>query len=64
MFATRLYISALTLVFLLLVLVTRDIGVLDAIVVICPPLYLILDMKEELKSLRSLEARVSSLATN
>lgn len=63
MFTIRLYISALTLVFLLLVLLTRDISMLDAIVVICPPLYLILEMKDELKSLRSLEARVSSLAT-
>ena len=64
MFAIRFYISALTLVFLVLALMTREIGALDAIVVISPPLYLILEMREERQALRSLEARVSSLATN
>ncbi len=64
MFVIRLYISALTLIFLLLALTTRAIGVLDAIVVVCPLLYMILEMKEELLSLRLLEARVSSLKEN
>ena len=60
MFTTRLFISVLTLIFLLLVLVTRDIGMLDAIVVVSSLLYLIVDMREELKTLKLLEARVSS----
>ncbi len=64
MFAIRLYISALILIFLLLALMTRDIGVLDAVVVVCPLLYLILDMKEELQTLKLLEARVSSFLAN
>ncbi len=64
MFIIRLYISALTLIFLLLALMTRDIGVLDAIVVVCPLLYMILEMKEELHSLRLLETRVSSFPAN
>ena len=64
MFVIRLYISALTLIFLLLALTTRAIGMLDAIVVVCPLLYMILEMKEELLSLRLLEARVSSLKEN
>lgn len=64
MFAIRLYISALTLVFLLLALTTREFGVLDAIVVVCPLLYMILEMKEGLHSLRLLEARVSSFPVN
>ena len=64
MFAIRLYISALILTFLLLALMTRDIGVLDAVVVVCPLLYLILDMREELQTLKLLEARVSSFLAN
>ena len=64
MFAIRVYISALTLIFLLLALATRDIGVLDAVVVTSPLLYLILDMKEDLYALKLLEARVSSLSPN
>lgn len=60
----RLYISALTLIFLLLAVTTRDIGALDAIVVICPLLYMILEMKEELQSLRLLETRVSTFPSN
>jgi hypothetical protein len=43
---------------------TRGIGVLDAVVVVCPMLYLILDMREELQTLKLLEARVSSFCAN
>ena len=64
MFAIRLFISALTLIFLLLALMTRDIGVLDAIVVVCPLLYLILDMRADLQTLKSLETRVSLSRAN
>lgn len=62
MFAIRIYLSALTLTFLVISLMTRDIGVLDATVVVCSLLYIILDIKEELLALRSLEARVLSLS--
>lgn len=62
MFAIRLYLSALTLTFLLAAVMTRDIGVLEATVVACPLLYMILDIREELEALRLLEARVLSLA--
>ena len=61
MFAIRIYLSALTLTFLVLAVTTRDVGVLEAIVVICPLLYMILDIREELQALRVLEARVLSL---
>lgn len=64
MFVIRIYISALTLIFLLLAVKTRDIGALEAIVVICPLLFMILEMKEELHSLRLLETRVSTLPSN
>lgn len=62
MFAIRIYLSALTLTFLVISLITRVIGVLDATVVVCSLLYIILDIKEELLALRSLEARVLSLS--
>jgi hypothetical protein len=62
MFAIRIYLSALTLTFLVVALMTRGIGVLEATVVVCALLYTILDVREELKALRSLEARVRSLS--
>jgi uncharacterized membrane protein YkvI len=60
MFAIMIYISALTLTFLVVVVMTRGIGVLEATVVVCPLLYMILDMRAELETLRSLEAKVFS----
>lgn len=60
MFAIRLYIAALTLTFLLAAVLTIGIGVLEATVVVCPLLYMILDIREERQNLRLLEARVSS----
>jgi hypothetical protein len=62
MLAIRIYLSALTLTFLVVALMTRGIGVLEATVVVCALLYTILDVREELKALRSLEARVLSLS--
>ena len=62
MFAVRIYIVALTLAFLVATVMTRGIGVLSATVIVCPLLYLILDIREELQDLRLLEARIASLA--
>ena len=62
MFAIRIYLSALTLTFVVVALMTRGIGVLEATVVVCALLYTILDIREELHALRSLEARVLSLS--
>lgn len=68
MLAIRLFISALTLCFLGLVIAIRGLGVLEAIVVSCALVYLILDVRAELHELRSelsmlqdLEQRVSEL---
>lgn len=61
MFVIRIYLTTLTLTFLILTSLTKGIGVLEAIAVVCPLLYMILDTREELLALRSLEARVSSL---
>jgi hypothetical protein len=61
MFAIRTYLCALTLTFLVVAGLTRGIGALEATIVVCPLLYMILDIREELQALSSLEARVWSL---
>jgi hypothetical protein len=68
MLVTRLYISALTLFFLVVVLANRGLGILEGIVITCAIVYLILDTRSELQELRSelsmlkdLEAYVSKL---
>ena len=68
MLAIRLYISALALCFLILVIANRGLGILEAVVVTCALVYLILDVRIELQELKSelsmlqdLEQRVSEL---
>ena len=68
MLAIRLYISALTLIFLFLVIALRGIGVLEAVVITCAVVYLILDartdlqmLKGEFRLLQELEQRISEL---
>jgi hypothetical protein len=68
MLAIRLYISALTLVFLFLVIANRGLGVLEAVVISCAILYLILDLRTDLQTVRvefrllqELEQRISEL---
>jgi len=62
MLALRLYVAVLTLMFLLASVMTTGVGVLHAIVVVCAPLYLIIDVRQELRGLREFEVRVSSLS--
>jgi hypothetical protein len=52
MLAIRLYISALTILFLVLVTASRGVGILEAVVVTCTVLYLILDVRTDLRELR------------
>jgi len=66
--AIRLYLSALTLVFLFLTLMDRGVGLLEATVVITALFYLILDTRERLKlvkadlrTLQQLEKKLSAL---
>ena len=66
--AIRLYLSALTLVFLFLTWLSRGLGPLDAVVVTCALVYLILDsrerlrlVKEDLALLRQLEKKLATL---
>jgi len=53
MLAIRLYISALTLVFLFLVITYRGLGILEAVVITCAIIYLILDVRTDLQMLRA-----------
>jgi hypothetical protein len=52
MLVIRLYISALTLIFLVLVITHRGLGLLEGVVITCAVVYLILDVRTELQSLK------------
>lgn len=49
MLGIRLYISALMLCFLIVVITSRGLGVLEGVVISCALIYLILDAREELQ---------------
>jgi len=53
MLAIRLYLSALTLIFLFSTALGRGVRALEAIIVICALVYLILDTRENLKTSRA-----------
>ena len=50
---TTLYISALTSLFLLLVIANRSLGILEAVVITCAIVYMILDVRTELQTSRN-----------
>lgn len=52
MLAIRLYISLLTSLFLFLVIAQGGLGILEAIVITCAILFLILDVRNDLKALK------------
>jgi hypothetical membrane protein len=52
MLAIRVYISALTLLFLFLTIAIRGLGILEAIVVTCAILFLIIDVRIDLQALK------------
>jgi hypothetical protein len=62
MTAIRLYLAGLTLVFFFAVVMTTGIGVLEATVMTCVPLLLILDIREELRTVKLLEWRIAILS--
>lgn len=51
--AIRLYLSALTLFFLIAAWLGRGVGLLDGVVVTCALVYLILDARERLKLVKA-----------
>jgi len=53
MLLTRLYVCTLTLTFLVLVMMDRGIGLLEGVVIACALVYLILDVRAELKDLQA-----------
>jgi len=59
MLLLRLYIAVLTLGLLCVFCFTRAIGLLEGTVIVCPLLFLILDMHDELREFRQLERRVT-----
>jgi hypothetical protein len=50
MLAIRIYISALTLLFLSVVIASRGLGLLQAVVITCAIVYLILDVRTDLQA--------------
>ena len=62
MTAIRLYLTMLTVVFFLAVVMTIGIGVLEATVMTSVPLLLILDMREELCEIKLLEVRIATIS--
>ena len=68
MLAIRLYITALTLILLVVVIASRGLGLLEGVVIACALLFLILYVKTDLQSLKleirllqDLEHRISEL---
>jgi len=58
MFAIRIYIALLDLLLLAAILLTRGGGVLEFTFVSLPPLYMILEMREELGDLELLRRKL------
>lgn len=68
MLAIKLYISALAILFLALVIVSRGLGILEATIITCAILFLIIDSRTDLQTLKGelrlwqeLEERVAAL---
>lgn len=53
MLAIRFYIFALTSLFMILVIANRGLGILEAVVITCAIVYLILDVRTELQTLKA-----------
>jgi len=68
MFVIRLYIAALTLIFMFLVVANRGLGILEAAVITSAIVFLIIDVRIDLQALRlefrllqELEQKVNAL---
>ena len=57
----RLYIALLALVFLLLTLMLREVGLVEGILVTCALLFLIFDTRLDLLRRRGIEKHINSL---
>jgi hypothetical protein len=59
MLLLRLYLAVLTLSLLCVICFTRGLGPIEGTVIVCPLLFMILDMQVELRAFRQLERRVT-----
>ena len=59
MLLIRLYIAVLTLALLCVICFTRGLGPIEGTVIVCPLLFMILDMHVEVREFRQLERRVT-----
>ena len=57
----RLYIALLALVFLLLTLMLREVGLVEGVLVTCALLFLIFDTRLDLLRRREIEKQIDSL---
>ncbi|PWT87391.1 MAG: hypothetical protein C5B55_14825 [Blastocatellia bacterium] len=64
MLVIRLYIAALTIIVCVLLISTRDIGLLEATVLTCPILFLIFDIKAELHELKFLSKALERVVSS
>lgn len=71
MFAIRLYVCALTALFLVLVTMDRGVGLLEGVVITCAIVYMILDvhadlqmLKHEIQQLEQLERHLAVLLSD
>ena len=60
MFVHRLYIAGLTFVFLSLTMFERRVGLLEATVIVCALLFLILDIRKDVEDIKHLEPQMAS----
>ena len=60
MILIRLYVAVLTVALLCLISLTRGVGPIEGTVIVCPLLFMILDMRVELREFSELERRVIS----
>ena len=60
MLLIRLYVAVLTLGLLCVIGFTREIGPIEGTVIVCPLLFMILDMHIELREFRQLERQVAN----
>lgn len=61
MFAVRIYIAVLDVLLLAAILLTREVGAAEMVVVTFPLLYMILEMREESAELERLRRRLEAL---
>ncbi|HEY8226666.1 MAG TPA: hypothetical protein VIG25_15405 [Pyrinomonadaceae bacterium] len=64
MLLLRLYLAALTVTLLCVFSFTRGVGPIEGIVIVCPLLFMIFDMRVELHEFSELERRVINYLAN